>query len=70
MFGNDYITMAQLRRRLGLPMKYLQGLADRGILPTLLVNGKRRVTENNARDVLDEIAATPGKQTILKGDRR
>ena len=60
MFGNDYITIATLTRRLGLPRSYIDRLVEQRIIPTIVVNGKRRATENEAREALNELATKGG----------
>jgi len=67
MFDNDYIPLNKLRFRLGLPKKYLQDLAERGDIPNLIVNGRRRFNERDVRAALSERAAKREKQTILGG---
>ena len=56
MFENDYITINRLSIELQLPRNYVDKLVEQGIIPTIVVNGRKRATEIAARIALDKLA--------------
>ncbi len=48
----EYIAIDRLSKSLGLPSGFLKGLANKGSIPYLDVNGRKRFNERNVRDAL------------------
>jgi hypothetical protein len=69
MFDNGYIPINKLRLRLGLPKKYLQDLAERGDIPSLIVNDRRRFNENHVRAALAKRSQNPTGWKLLTGGK-
>lgn len=66
--ANTFISLSALANRFGLPRNFLKQLADRGAIPSLDVNGRRRFNAASVEKALAELAAErQHKQTVLTG---
>jgi hypothetical protein len=61
----EYLPLEALAATLGLPSKFLRGLAGRGDIPALDVNGRLRFDESAVREALTKLASR--KQKKRKG---
>jgi hypothetical protein len=68
MFQNEnFITLNRLASRFDLPRNYLRGLADRGLIPSLDVNGHRKFNTLAVEKALERLQNAEQRQrpTIL-----
>jgi len=53
----QFISLDALANRIGLPKTFLKELADKRLIPSLDVNGRRRFNPLQVQEVLDRLAA-------------
>ncbi len=61
---STFISIDPLASHLGLPKSFLKELADKKMIPSLDVNGRRRFNPVKVQEVLDDMAAS---EQISKG---
>jgi excisionase family DNA binding protein len=58
----SYLSLELLAIKLNLPQGYIRRLADRNLIPFLLVGGRKRVNPEQVRAALDKIAQGAGNE--------
>jgi hypothetical protein len=73
MFDSEdtYISLSDLATHFGLPRSFLKELADKGLIPSLNVNGRRKfnpaTVEKALEKLADQRAESPRRQSLLGG---
>jgi hypothetical protein len=68
---NNFLTLNRLAGHFDLPKNYLRGLADKGLIPSLDVNGHRKFNPLAVEKALERLqnAEQHKRPTILGGSR-